>query len=362
MMAEALISSLGPLGRGNEELMDVTGLSFVRLSMAHPTLPLGELKGSMDALGLSYDEVLLLDGIVILRSDPDGLARAVRRTAFSKECGQVLYIGEPEEIAEGVARAAKGLRGLHRVDIDAVKGLTGGAEAEAILRDVINGLREAGVELGLNAHRRVKAYVTDNIVVVGLVTGQRDMGDLDVRSPPRKPYWRSGELNVPLSRAMVNLSRLPPGGSFLDPFCGTGTLAIEASLLGASRPICLDIDSRAVGGALANARAASVDVGVVQENSEHIPLRPLSVDSIATDPPYGRSTVMSRDYEGLVISFLEEAERVLRPGGYVIYAGPSDLRPARLAARSGLRVVEVYDQFVHGGLTRQVVVAKKPLA
>ncbi|MFN4046743.1 MAG: TRM11 family SAM-dependent methyltransferase, partial [Acidilobaceae archaeon] len=89
------------------------------------------------------------------------------------------------------------------------------------------------------------------------------------------------------------------------------------------------------------------------------PIAPGVVDAIATDPPYGRLTSTGgRDYSGLVLGFLEEAARVARRGSYIVYAGPHHYSPWRLALQAGLEVVSRHHMFVHGSLTREVVVAR----
>src|SRR3989344_6013764 len=58
---------------------------------------------------------------------------------------------------------------------------------------------------------------------------------------------KSGMLPPKLARLMVNLSGVQPEGSaILDPFCGSGTILMEAALMGSKAVIGSDISKKAV--------------------------------------------------------------------------------------------------------------------
>ncbi len=336
---------------------------FVYLSGEHPVIPVEELRGSLEAEGVKYRELLRLDQLVLLEvDDTSGLARAVTRSAYSREGGYLLAVadyGDIGALSDGIRRL--GDVGVRRVQVrvERVKGSIEPADAVELQGQLIRAAVSSGLLVDQLSDNLVKAYVSEGAVVLGLVRAKRSLGDVRSRSPPNKPFWRSGELDTLLSRALVNMSRLRSGGTFLDPFCGTGTIAVEAYLVGASRSLCLDVDPSMVSGALANARWLGYDIFVAQENSLAMPLRPASVESIATDPPYGRSTRAPGGYENVVRGFLREARRVLRADGHLVFAGPADEVPYRLAAEEGFLVRARIDQFVHSAMTRQIVVAKK---
>ncbi|MFH1404820.1 MAG: hypothetical protein ABIH21_01825 [Patescibacteria group bacterium] len=69
---------------------------------------------------------------------------------------------------------------------------------------------------------------------------QRDFG-----RPARDP--KSGMLPPKLSRIMINLAGVDPKKStLLDPFCGSGTIPMEASILGFKKIIGADISKKAI--------------------------------------------------------------------------------------------------------------------
>ena len=57
--------------------------------------------------------------------------------------------------------------------------------------------------------------------------------DWVVRRPRARPFFHPVAIFPKLSRALVNLSGVDLGEVFLDPFCGTGSLLLEAYELGA---------------------------------------------------------------------------------------------------------------------------------
>ena len=57
---------------------------------------------------------------------------------------------------------------------------------------------------------------------------------------------KSGMLPPKLARILVNLSGVPETAALLDPFCGSGTILMEAALLGLTQLIGSDVSARAI--------------------------------------------------------------------------------------------------------------------
>ncbi|HZQ81042.1 MAG TPA: hypothetical protein VFB25_03585 [Gaiellaceae bacterium] len=92
-------------------------------------------------------------------------------------------------------------------------------------------------------------------------------------------------LHPPLAAALVRLAA-PPGGATLgDPFCGTGTIAIEAKLARPDlRVVASDADPEALRATAANARTA----GVVLELGGGA-----KADVVVTNPPWAEPVLWS---------------------------------------------------------------------
>ncbi|MEE8440896.1 MAG: methyltransferase [Spirochaetia bacterium] len=117
-------------------------------------------------------------------------------------------------------------------------------------------------------------------------------------------------------------------GNLHDPFCGSGTILLEAAAVaksaagakaGAPRLAGSDRSARAVEGCRSNLEAAGIlrQVSVNQIDARDLTahLRPASLDYIITNPPFGIRMGSSADLGALYRQFLEQAAGVLRPGG-----------------------------------------------
>jgi len=90
--------------------------------------------------------------------------------------------------------------------------------------------------------------VTPEKIYVGQTEAVQDFeawGDRDFGRPARDA--QSGMLPPKLARMMVNLSETDPiHSTLLDPFCGSGTVLMEAALMGYQKVIGSDISEKAV--------------------------------------------------------------------------------------------------------------------
>jgi tRNA (guanine10-N2)-dimethyltransferase len=131
------------------------------------------------------------------------------------------------------------------------------------------------------------------------------------RRPRARPFFHPTALHPRLARLMVNLAGSYGNAVLLDPFCGTGSIPLEASLIGL-RSLASDISLKMCKGALLNARHFGiVELDVVQADARHLPFR--YVDAIVTDLPYGRSSSLYGMRIGeLLHSFFDELALLMK--------------------------------------------------
>jgi len=131
--------------------------------------------------------------------------------------------------------------------------------------------------------------------------------------PGALPFRKPVTLPSLLAAALVNLSRTPPQGLILDPFCGTGAILIQAGRMG-YRLAAADADGRMLKGTLRNLAHQSLAPDLAfQAPVSQLPYsfpKDRPVDGIVTDPPYGRASSTHGARAGDV---LQEALRVLPP-------------------------------------------------
>lgn len=141
-----------------------------------------------------------------------------------------------------------------------------------------------------------------------------------------------------ICRTLLNLSGARPGDTVLDPFCGTGTILMEAALLG-MKCIGVDIDGDQVQGAKSNMKWLGKDLGekldydiFVGDSRELASLVKKQVDAVAFEPILGpifkkppkrdeaQQTII--ELTSLYRQVLQQISRMLRPDGRVAMTIP----------------------------------------
>ncbi len=163
-------------------------------------------------------------------------------------------------------------------------------------------------------------------------------------APLHRRTWRQqtvrGSLHPPVAAAMARLADLAPGQQVLDPFCGAGTLLLEAQLLEPQAEyVGLDRDPAAIAAASANGAGRRMEWRCADTRS-----LTTAADRIITNPPWNRRVQI-----GDLAPYLRAWRQVL-DGRLVTILTPE--QATRLAR--GWRVQARYDVSVAG--RRPVVV------
>jgi tRNA (guanine6-N2)-methyltransferase len=167
--------------------------------------------------------------------------------------------------------------------------------------------------------------------------------------PLHRREWRrrtvTGSLHPPVAAAMARLAGIGDGYRVLDPFCGAGTLLLEAHAI-APGATYLGIDRST--DAIAAVRANTTDRTVQCRIGDARDL-PAQVDRILTNPPWDIRLAI-----GDLTPYLNQWRRALRPDGRVV-AILNHEQAARMIGDASWRVVDVYDVAVAGQHPRIVV-------
>ncbi|MDE1819576.1 MAG: methyltransferase domain-containing protein [Euryarchaeota archaeon] len=193
------------------------------------------------------------------------------------------------------------------------------------------------------------------------VIGEVPRGEAEARRAKNRPFRKPVTLPPRLARALVNLARVPLGGTVLDPFCGTGAILAEAADLGYDVSGA-DRDAEMVRGSLRNLSAQGIaPARMVQSDIGRLPsaLEGQKFDGVVFDPPYGRASGTGGEGSEKVLSdTLARLPELLSPGGRAAFLvhGP-ELLPE---LPSTLRREELLvGERVHRSLTRWVVVLQR---
>jgi tRNA (guanine10-N2)-dimethyltransferase len=165
-------------------------------------------------------------------------------------------------------------------------------------------------------------------------------------------------MNAKLARCMVNLAHAKTGTYVLDPFVGTGSTVIEATLIGC-KAVGVDTLHKMAKGALRNVRHFGLaPEGIILADARQLPLS--HVDCVVTDPPYGKSsTTMKSNTKAIVEGILTSAYPLLNKGQRICIASPKTLNITRIGKKIGYTHLESNFAYVHRTLTREIAVFEK---
>ncbi len=335
-------------------------LHYVHLSGEHRELPLLEFKAVMESEEVRHRVLAQLDQVVLIESDEDPY-QALRRTALVKYAGILLGVSEVSEGIQGVRRVLKDsdicpYGGYDHVNFRRVKRYGANLSYESL----VNAVNELSSSLCRSERgRRLDVVVSEGCVVVGLRVYERDLSSYRGREPVARPFYAPGAMAPSIARVFINLSRasVKRKHNVLDPFCGAGGFLLEACSMGLSY-VGVEINYTLSEGACRNLIHYGCVPNVVSGDACSIPVD--KADSIATDPPYGRMTKPSqKELAELMRCFLEESYCVLRRGGYMTFAQKIDIPLDEMIEQVGFKLVERIPNWVHGSLTRDILVVMK---
>lgn len=320
------------------------------LSKEHPSLPREETLSLLHATGALVKDVTQIENLLLVECERFDARRFSSRSAMCKSVQKVLFKSEPNE--NEIISKLSGLEfgeGSFSVRVSQSKELIKDAAVK-----VGRIIKQRGLEVNLsNPDHPFRLLITEGLALFCEEIRRIGKKHFLERLPKNRPFFHPGVMLPKMARALVNLTQVREGEIFMDPFCGTGSLLIEAGLMGAVA-VGSDIDGRMVKGSLKNMRFYGIDGHLLIQDSTKLGIKDESVQAIATDPPYGRSTKVGGEsldilYEGA----LEEMLRVLERGRrcVVVFSHPREI--------DGWDVIGWHSCRVHKSLTRHIAVLHK---
>lgn len=301
-------------------------------------------------------------GLIDCESSPIPLL--LSRAALVREVGNVIYECDDLEtllnqITEGYLTDILNLERSFSVRVYTIDYFFEGEEKQQFVIDVgkrIQNVTQSSVSLDC-PDVKIAVIVTNNKVVLceALKSYQRQI--LAQRTPSARAFFHPSMMNSLLARVMCNMASVQPSQSVLDPFCGGGGILCEAALIGA-QVTGIDMNWKLLKGSQKNLIDLNVsDFSLIQGDSRKIPVN--HVNSIVTDPPYGRtSSTRGENAIHLVNSLIEQAIDFVETGGRLCICGSQEMNMRVLFNQVGLAVR--YDILipVHSGLTRNILVVE----
>lgn len=161
---------------------------------------------------------------------------------------------------------------------------------------------------------------------------------------PTKIIKYPTELDWKLGRCMVNLAQVKEGKTICDPFCGTGTILLEAESMGI-RSIGIDFDSKMCNITRKNLAANGYKSSVINSTCDYIQKIKDGVDAIVTDVPYGTASRSSAAPKKIIQDFISILPKKMKL--VMVYKKGMDV---------ALDKAKKYEIYRHKSLTRMIAV------
>ncbi|NWG10192.1 N-6 DNA methylase [Candidatus Bathyarchaeota archaeon] len=340
---------------------------FFLLSGEHETLPVSELKAILEAEGCAFRILEKLDQVVKLEADLNCVEAIKRRAALTRLCGLELFSCEAE--IGTILRTACSV-GFEKVldceekfvvRVKRVKNYSPKLESMILERKLGEVILNKTAKIRVNLKQPDKTFtgiLTENKFVFGLKLATIQPKLFVERRPKHKPFFHPSAMTAKLARCMVNLAKPKAGELVFDPFCGTGSMLVEAALIGC-QVLGQDIQKRMVKGTRRNLAFFNIKPeGLIVADAKNPPIT--TVDCVVTDPPYGISTTtLKRTTRQIVEEVLIATHNMLKKKKRVCIAAPKTLGIGRLGKALGYRQLESHFVYVHRSLTREIATLEK---
>ena len=174
-------------------------------------------------------------------------------------------------------------------------------ELESSMGDMISKLSQAKVDLD-----------NPDIIIYLIFTNQQNFFGFskpqNILPRPKKIKKHPHELDWKLARAMINLIGLKEGETLCDPFCGTGTILLEAEIMGI-KAIGVDFDEKMCDITRQNLKVNGFDSKVINGDFSKFTTMEDKFDAIVTDLPYGTASKSSENPQELIKKFVSMLPR-----------------------------------------------------
>jgi tRNA (guanine6-N2)-methyltransferase len=295
---------------------DVSG---VRLSRRQVDFQVGTSLSWL--LGLrTADDVFVrlgaIDGVGGTKGDLPALGQAAAALDWARTLECIRTVRElPEDGSFDVVASIEGRRSYNRFAVERSVGL---AIAPVLGATFVE--RDEGARAGADSDCTVRAFVRGDQATIAVRLARKPLH--------RRGYKVStgpGTLHPPVAAALVAVGG-PAVGTLADPFCGDGTIAIEAAL---ARPqlriMASDVDPVRVQNARDNAARAGVDIGARIADAAVFADTVADVNAIITNPPWSQAVPLGGQLRASAARFFAALAGALGRDGVLCCITDADL-------------------------------------
>lgn len=283
----------------------------------------------------------LIENLLILTSSKD----FYKRLAYTKETYELLFKSDLENIEKNIKKFD--WKKIYKTSF-LVRCINNTKDERLIAGLIYDKLKNPKVDLK-NAKTKIVFFFFEKTVVCGKLVYENE-NLFNLRKAHLRPELHPTSLSPQLAIASINMTGLTKG-KFLDPFCGSGGILLEAGLLGFNAT-GYDIDRIMINRSKINLDHFGIkEYKLKLQDATKITEK---FDCIVTDLPYGKSSKLSDGIENLYINFLKNAYNVT---DVAIVLFPDFVDYEKMLGV--WREVASFDYYLHKSLSKKIVVLRK---
>ncbi len=202
--------------------------------------------------------------------------------------------------------------------------------------------------------RIIKVYISSK-AYIGFLLHSTDTKQFLLRRPDKKPFFRPGVILPRFARALINMTGVNEKEILLDPMCGTGTVLIEAGLMGIEFA-GVEAFSNIAKGCAVNMKYFNLPINVICGDARKLPFKDETIHAIVTDFPYLQSSRSYGELIELYVDSIREFHRVLKRGRRAVIISNMDVDDI-ISER--FVIEKKFMHRVHRSLTRRIFLCKK---
>jgi len=214
--------------------------------------------------------------------------------------------------------------------------------------------KKARIDLN-NPDARYRVVIGDR-ARIGIEIAEIDRTQYEKRKNRFLAFSSPISIHPRLARALINLTAKSKDCRVLDPFCGTGTLLIEAAMMGMDA-YGSDLSEKMISGSGSNLDKLGLKAELMQLDVGRISEFGMRFDAIVTDPPYGRSSSTNKEsISALYSRALDCFSENLVEGGRVGIIVPDK---GAISPGEDFKVVRQTSVRAHRSLVRNFIILEK---
>lgn len=329
------------------------------ISKEHETLPKAEILTCLDTEKINYEISQSDEDVLLIETDSkeDKLHEIAGRLSYTFYIDKLLFSCSPS-IKEIKKQSSENILEKEGSIAIKYKNRSTNINSQPIVKalaEVYTKKRDVTLEKPDN---EIRGLITDSAVYIGIKIAEINRSQFEERKVQNRPFFSPISLHPKLARALVNLSSIIRDETLLDPFCGTGGIILEASLIGA-KVIGSDIEDKMIEGCKKNLdfydikdyKLHCADIGEINKYISE-------VDAVVTDLPYGKSTTTrGEDINQLYARSFENISKLLKKRGKAVIGIQN--KDFIFLGKKYLSLIGKYDFRVHSSLTRYFAIFQK---